>query len=283
MGAYLDGKDCARSVYGRLEPEIERFHGRRGRPPRLGVILAGHHDASEIYVRNKRRRADEIGIDVELIRFPDETTTTAIVDMVASLNARDDIDAILVQTPLPSLVDQEAVTLAVDPAKDADGFHPVNLGLLAGGGRPTAVPCTPAGCLELVRRAGVDPSGKHAVVVGRSAIVGRPAALILLGADATVSICHSKTADLGEITRQGDILIAAAGRRHLITPSMVKPGAAVLDVGMNRNEDGSLAGDVDPGVLDVAAFLTPVPGGVGPMTIAMLMANTVALAARRSA
>jgi len=265
-------------------------------------VMVGNMAASLIYVRNKVQTCVELGIFSELITRPAAVTTAELLELVASLNARDEIDGILVQLPLPAHVDTIAVLDAVSPAKDVDGLHPSNSGRLMAG-RPTLVPCTPAGIIEILKRSGIPISGQHAVVVGRSDIVGKPVAMLLLQENATVTICHSKTRDLGAITHQADILVAAIGRPGLITAKMIKPGATVIDVGMNRITDptefasffagdakreaafakrGSiLIGDVHPKAFEQAGAYTPVPGGVGPLTIAMLMANTVRAAKMR--
>jgi methylenetetrahydrofolate dehydrogenase (NADP+)/methenyltetrahydrofolate cyclohydrolase len=265
-------------------------------------MLVGNVAASEIYVRSKVQSCASLGIYSDLITRPETVTTAELLELVASLNARDEIDGILIQLPLPAHVDTRALLDAVSPAKDVDGLHPVNAGRLLEG-RPALVPCTPAGIIEILRRSEIPISGQHAVVVGRSDIVGKPAALLLLHQNATVTICHSKTRDLGAITRQADILVAAIGRAGFITAEMIKPGATVIDVGMNRITEraefdrffagdtrreaafakrGSiLIGDVHPKAFEQAGAYTPVPGGVGPLTIAMLMANTVRAAKMR--
>lgn len=245
------------------------------------MVLCGDDPASATYVRNKVRVAGEIGIDVVLHRPAAHSSTQDVVDLVASLNANPDVDGILVQLPLPDQIDQAAVVESVDPAKDADGFHPFNFGRLAEGKPGLTLPCTPAGCMELLRHYGVALSGARAVVVGRSTIVGRPMALLLTNADATVTICHSRTRDLAQRCREADILVVAIGKPRFVDASFVKPGACVIDVGIS-SVDGRAVGDVDfDSVAQVAGQLTPVPGGVGPMTIAMLMRNTLALALAR--
>lgn len=252
-----------------------------GTRPGLGAVLCGDDPASATYVRNKGRAAAEMGLRYDLHTPAADSTTAAIVELVQRLNDDDGIDGILVQLPLPKQIDADAVLDAVRPDKDADGFHPMNFGRLAEGGPTSVVAPTPAGCMELLRRYRVPLAGSHAVVVGRSAIVGRPMALLLLNADCTVTICHSKTVDLAAECRQADILVAAIGRPGMITAEFVKPGACVLDVGTTP-VDGRLRGDVDRASVEpVAGWLSPVPGGVGPMTVAMLMRNTVALCAAR--
>ena len=286
-----------------LKPRVAALAA-RVRPPGLAVVLAGHNPASEIYVRNKVRACQELGVRSETLTPPDSVSTEELLGMVAELNARPEVDGILVQLPLPPQVDARLVVAAVAPAKDVDGLHPCNIGnLVAGLAGPRA--CTPAGILELLKRYGIRIAGQRAVVVGRSDIVGKPVAFLLLHEHATVTICHSKTADLAAVCREADILVAAIGRAAMITGEYLAPGVTVIDVGMNRIHDrgevarifrnspqkltafdkkGSvLVGDVDPfDVAERAAAYSPVPGGVGPLTIAMLMANTVALAERRA-
>jgi methylenetetrahydrofolate dehydrogenase (NADP+)/methenyltetrahydrofolate cyclohydrolase len=246
----------------------------------LVTVLVGDDPASEVYIRLKHKAAVEAGFDATDLRMPTETTQQELLGKLAELNASDDVDAILVQLPLPSHLDEEQVIRAVSPAKDVDGFHPMNAGLLAVG-HPRFVPCTPLGIMKLLEHEGVSAEGRHAVVVGRSNIVGKPMALLLLQKGATVTICNSRTPDLGSMTRQAEILVVAAGKPKLITAEMLSPGAIVIDVGINRLADGKLSGDVDfSSVLGTAARITPVPGGVGPMTIAMLLENTVASAER---
>jgi methylenetetrahydrofolate dehydrogenase (NADP+)/methenyltetrahydrofolate cyclohydrolase len=274
--------------------------------PGLAVVLAGHNPASEIYVRGKVRACEEVGIYSEQHTPPETATTAELLALVEDLNRRDEIDGILVQLPLPPQVDSKKVLMAVDPAKDVDGFHPVNVGFLSTQ-RPGLVPCTPAGVIEILQRSHIPIAGQEAVVVGRSDIVGKPAAMLLLNANATVTVCHSRTQDLPGVCRRADILVAAIGRAGMITRDFVKPGATVIDVGMNkvtdaavfqrlfggrlyksaereetfRKKGSALVGDVHPEVAEVAGALTPVPGGVGPLTIAMLMYNTVKAAKMR--
>ncbi|HZQ74442.1 MAG TPA: bifunctional methylenetetrahydrofolate dehydrogenase/methenyltetrahydrofolate cyclohydrolase FolD [Burkholderiales bacterium] len=275
----LDGKALAAQVLSGAKKEVERL-AQRGIAPGLAVILAGEDPASRVYVRNKVRACGETGIRSRLVELPSAVTEEKLMSCVAELNADPAIHGILVQLPLPKQVDAARVLDAVSPAKDVDGFHPENLGALVAG-TPRLVPCTPAGIMRLIEHAGVAPAGRRAVVIGRSTIVGKPLALLLLQKDATVTVCHSKTRDLEEIARGADILIAAVGRPKLVTGKMVKPGACVIDVGINRLADGSLAGDVDfESVRAVAGWVTPVPGGVGPMTIAMLLENCLRAAER---
>jgi len=300
----LDGAQIAGDIRREVAEEVAVMAA-SGVRPGLAVILVGHNPASEIYVRGKIKACHEVGLSSDQLT-PPSATTAELLAMVEDLNRRNTIDGILVQLPLPEEVDAKKVLLAVDPAKDVDGFHPLNVGLLSTQ-RPGLVPCTPAGILEILRRSSIPIAGKEAVVVGRSDIVGKPVAMLLLNANATVTVCHSKTHDLPEVCRRADILVAAIGRAGMITRDFVKPGATVVDVGMNKVTDpaefqrlfGSglaanaqreaafqkrgftLVGDVHPEVAEVAGALTPVPGGIGPLTIAMLMYNTVKAAKLR--
>jgi methylenetetrahydrofolate dehydrogenase (NADP+) / methenyltetrahydrofolate cyclohydrolase len=273
-----------------------------GMRPGLAVVLVGHNPASEIYVRGKVKACEEVGLYSEKHTPPDSATTAELLALISDLNRRDEIDGILVQLPLPAQVDSKKVLMAVDPAKDVDGFHPVNVGFLSTQ-RPGLVPCTPAGVMEILKRSNIKVAGQEAVVVGRSDIVGKPVAMLLTNANATVTICHSKTRDLPGVCRRADILVAAIGRGGMITREFVKPGATVIDVGMNTVTDpaefqrlfagtakreasfqtkgSTLVGDVHPEVAEFAGAITPVPGGVGPLTIAMLMFNTVKAAKMR--
>jgi methylenetetrahydrofolate dehydrogenase (NADP+)/methenyltetrahydrofolate cyclohydrolase len=245
------------------------------------VVLVGDDPASVVYTRNKEKQAREVGIRGDLIRLPASTTEEELLAVIARLSADDAVDGILVQLPLPPQIDEHAVLDAIDPRKDVDGFHPMNVGLLSSG-RPALVPCTPSGCMRLLRDAGVDLAGKRAVVVGRSNIVGKPMAALLLAANATVTMAHSRTRDLAAVCREADVLVVAVGRAELVRGDWVKPGAVVIDVGMNRREDGTLVGDVAYAeAAERASWITPVPGGVGPMTIACLLANTVRAAEAR--
>jgi methylenetetrahydrofolate dehydrogenase (NADP+)/methenyltetrahydrofolate cyclohydrolase len=271
----LDGKEVAASVTRELEVTLSTLPFR----PQLVVVRVGEDPASVAYVRGKDRSATQLGLKSRVEVLDDATTQEELLERVADINADPEVDGILVQDPLPPHLDIRAVQEAIDPAKDVDGFHPVNVGRLWNGGR-ALVPCTPAGLIRIMDHYGLDIAGKRVVIVGRSSLVGKPAAALFLQRDATVTVAHSKTQDLGALTREADILVAAVGRHALITPEWVKPGAVVLDVGINRVE-GKLRGDVHPDVAEVAGYLTPVPGGVGPMTVAMLMQNTVVAAARR--
>lgn len=291
----LDGARIAAQIKADLVQKVEKLAA-SGIVPGLAVVLAGSDPASEIYVRSKIKACEQLGIKGELLRRADSVTTDELVQTVDQLNSREDIDGILVQLPLPAGVDSSKVVAAVSPDKDVDGLHPMNIGNLSAG-RPALVPCTPAGIMELLRRCEIPIEGRQAVVVGRSNIVGKPMSMLLLNANATVTVCHSKTRTLREVTRQADILVVAIGRAGFITQDYVKPGTAVIDVGVNRITDrgefarlfsgdperersfaekGSvIAGDVHPHVAEVAGAMTPVPGGVGPLTIAMLLANTI--------
>ncbi|MBA3717659.1 MAG: bifunctional 5,10-methylenetetrahydrofolate dehydrogenase/5,10-methenyltetrahydrofolate cyclohydrolase [Actinobacteria bacterium] len=270
----MDGKTLAARVREEVADGVRKLGG-----VGLATVLVGDDPASDIYITLKQKAAREVGMNAVDRRLSAETTQDELLEVVAELNADDAIDGLLVQSPLPSQLDETATIEALDPAKDVDGLHPVSAGLLALG-RPRLVGATPLGIMRLLAEYGIDPGGKHAVVVGRSNIVGKPVAQLLLQANATVTICHSRTDDLPRHTLDADILVAATGVLHLISPDMVKMGATVIDVGMNRTEDG-LFGDVDPGAMDRAAYMTPVPGGVGPMTIAMVLSNTVRAAELR--
>jgi methylenetetrahydrofolate dehydrogenase (NADP+)/methenyltetrahydrofolate cyclohydrolase len=297
----LDGTKIANDIRSEVAAEVKAMAA-AGVRPGLAVVLVGHNPASEIYVRGKVRASEEVGLYSEQHTPPETATTAELLALVADLNRRDEIDGILVQLPLPPQVDSKKVLMAVDPAKDVDGFHPVNVGFLSTQ-RPGLVPCTPAGVIEILKRSTIPIAGQEAVVVGRSDIVGKPAAMLLLNANATVTVCHSKTRDLWAVCRRADILVAAIGRAAMISRDFVKPGATVIDVGMNlvtdpaeferlfagntkreeafRKKGSTLVGDVHPEVAEVAGALTPVPGGVGPLTIAMLMYNTVKAAKMR--
>jgi len=297
----LDGAKIAGDLRGEVAAEVNNMAA-AGVRPGLAVVLVGHNPASEIYVRGKVKACEQVGIYSEQ-HTPSETATTSeLLALIDNLNRREEIDGILVQLPLPAHVDAKRVLMAVDPAKDVDGFHPVNVGFLSTQ-RPGLVPCTPAGVIEILKRSQIPIAGQEAVVVGRSDIVGKPAAMLLLNANATVTVCHSKTQDLPGVCRHADILVAAIGRAGMITRDFVKPGATVIDVGMNQvteaaefqrlfagnvqreqtfqKRGSTLVGDVHPEVAEVAGALTPVPGGVGPLTIAMLMYNTVKAARMR--
>src|SRR5580698_10174944 len=297
----LDGNKIAAEIRAEVASEVKAMTA-AGIRPGLAVVLVGHNPASEIYVRGKVKSSEEVGIYSEQHTPPETVSTGQLLSLIADLNRRDEIDGILVQLPLPSQVDSKQILMAVDPAKDVDGFHPLNVGFLSTQ-RPGLVPCTPAGVMEILKRSHIPIAGREAVVVGRSDIVGKPVAMLLLNANATVTVCHSITHDLPSVCRRADILIAAIGRAGMITRDFVKPGATVIDVGMNTVTDAAefqrffagnakreetfhkkgsvLMGDVHPEVAEVAGALTPVPGGVGPLTIALLMFNTVKAAKMR--
>jgi methylenetetrahydrofolate dehydrogenase (NADP+)/methenyltetrahydrofolate cyclohydrolase len=276
----IDGKAVAASVRERVAGDVEKLSSTLGRPPGLATVLVGDDPASAIYVRRKREACEEVGIRSFHHEPEGSISQEALLELVGELNGSEEVDGILVQLPLPEQIDADAIVTALDPDKDVDGLTPTSAGRLARG-EPGLVPCTPQGVMELLASAGVDPTGKEAVIVGRSNLVGRPLFSLLLGANATVTVCHSRTHDLGEVCRRAEILIAAAGRPRLVTADMIRPGATVIDVGTNRTDDG-LVGDVDfEAAKDVAGAITPVPGGVGPMTIAMLLANTVRAAQLR--
>ena len=297
----LDGTKIAQQIRSEVAAEVSTMSA-SGVRPGLAVVLVGHNPASEIYVRGKVKACEEVGIYSEKLTPAESATTSELLAVIDDLNRRDDIDGILVQLPLPAQVDSKKVLLAVDPSKDVDGFHPMNVGYLSTQ-RAGLVPCTPAGVMEILKRSNIPIAGREAVVVGRSDIVGKPAAMLLINANATVTVCHSKTHDLAGVCRRADILVAAIGRAGMITRDFVKAGATVIDVGMNtitdaaefqkffagnakreesfRKKGSTLIGDVHPEVAGVAGAMTLVPGGVGPLTIAMLMFNTVKAAKQR--
>lgn len=273
----LDGAALARALRAALPERVRRLAA-RGIRPGLAVVLVGEDPASQVYVRNKTKACEEAGIASLEHRLPATVSQAELLQLITTLNHDRKVHGILVQLPLPRQVSTEAVIEAIAPEKDVDGFHPENVGRLATG-KPRFVPCTPAGVMRLLEHADVALAGKHAVVVGRSNIVGKPVALLLLEKHATVTICHSRTADIGAVIRQADVLVAAVGKAGLVHGSMLKPGATVIDVGINRRPDGKLCGDVDyDSMIGIAGCITPVPGGVGPMTIAMLLENTVVAA-----
>ena len=279
----IDGKGVAQKVRDEVKREVERFVAEHGRAPGLDVVLVGDDPASAVYTRNKEKASVEVGMRGRLHRLPAETSEGAMLELIATLNADDAVDGILVQLPLPKAIREDRVLDAVDYRKDVDGFHPINAGLLSSG-RGGLVPCTPRGCMRLLAEAGVSLVGARAVVVGRSNIVGKPMAQLLLGQHATVTVAHSRTRDLPAVCREADVLIAAVGKAKMIQGDWVKEGATVVDVGINRTPEGKLCGDVDTeAARERAAFVTPVPGGVGPMTIACLLENTLAAARAREA
>jgi len=299
----LDGNAIAAQIKAEVAAEVEQLAA-QGIRPGLAAVLVGNVPASEIYVRSKVRTSGQLGIFSDLITPPETVTTEEMLELVAQLNGREDIDGILIQLPLPKQVNAKLLLEAVSPAKDVDGFHPVNVGRLQAG-QPALAPCTPAGMIQMLKRSNLPISGQNAVVIGRSDIVGKPISILLLHENATVTICHSKTRDLGSYTRNADILVAAIGRPGYVTPDLVKPGATILDVGINRIttreefdkyfagdtkreemfmlKGSTIVGDVHPDAVNTAGAITPVPGGVGPMTITMLMSNTVKAARMRRA
>ena len=275
MAKIIDGKAVAASVRAELKAECEALYKEYGVRPGLAVIIVGEDAASQVYVRNKEKGCAEVGYYSEVYRLPESTTEEELLSLVDKLNMDEKIHGILCQLPLPKHLDETKVILAIDPSKDVDAFHPENVGKIMIGNY-SFLPCTPAGVMELISSTGVDISGKECVVVGRSNIVGKPQAMLLLQANGTVTICHSRTKNLAEVTRRADILVVAIGKADFITGDMVKEGAVVIDVGMNRRQDGKLTGDVDfESCEKVAGYITPVPGGVGPMTISMLLQNTL--------
>jgi methylenetetrahydrofolate dehydrogenase (NADP+)/methenyltetrahydrofolate cyclohydrolase len=275
MAQLIDGKAAAREIREQVRNEAAEFHARHGRAPGLATVLVGNDPASATYVRSKRRACAEVGIVSFPFELPEETTMRELLGLVDELNRRDDVHGILVQLPLPSHLSAQTVIAALDPRKDVDGLHPVNQGKLLQG-VPGLRPCTPLGVMELLARTGVPLAGAPAVVVGRSTLVGKPTALLLLECHATVTLCHSRTRDLASVVRSAEVLVVAAGRPGLVRGDWVRTGAVVIDVGINRLPSGELIGDVDFHTASArAAWITPVPGGVGPMTVAMLLRNTV--------
>lgn len=282
MAKIIDGKAVSADVRAQVALEVEELV-RKGVQPGLAVVIVGDDPASRTYVNNKKKACAQVGIYSEEYALPASTTQQELLDLVEKLNKKKDINGILVQLPLPNGLDEEAVIEAISPEKDVDAFHPSNVGRIMIGNY-NVLPCTPAGVIELLRSQNIEIAGKNCVVIGRSNIVGKPMAMLLLHNHGTVTICHSKTENLAEVCRNADILVAAVGKPKFVTADMVKPGAVVIDVGMDRDENGKLCGDVDfAGVEKVASYITPVPGGVGPMTIAMLLKNTVAAAKRQNA
>ncbi len=278
----IDGKALAASIRADLKVRVQRLK-ERGHCPGLAVVLVGDNPASQVYVRNKIKACADTGIRSFEHRLPAETTEAELLALIDRLNRDDSVDGILVQLPVPRHISEARIIAAIAPEKDADGFHPINVGNLVVG-RPGFLPCTPYGVMKMIDSTGYDLTGKRAVVIGRSNIVGKPQALLLLRRNATVTVAHSRTENLAEVTREADVLIAAVGRAKLIKADMIKPGALVIDVGMNRDENGKLCGDVDTAAaMEVAGWISPVPGGVGPMTIAMLLTNTVEAVERRLA
>ncbi len=283
MAELIDGKALAEEVRAEVKTRVEAFAAKYGRAPGLHVVLVGEDPGSQVYVRNKERAASKVGIAGKVHRLPAETPEADLLALIAELNGAPDIDGILVQLPLPDPMHDQAIVDAIDPSKDVDGLHPFNAGLLVVG-RKGLRPCTPSGCMRMLEHVGCDPKGKRALVLGRSTLVGKPIAFMLLEKHATVTIAHSRTENLADRVRAADLVVAAVGRPNLVKGDWVKEGAVVIDVGINRLEDGSLMGDVDfEGASKRASHITPVPGGVGPMTIAMLLSNTVDAAEARMA
>ncbi len=281
MATRIDGKAISAALRGEIAAEVTQLK-QKGITPGLAVILVGDDPASQTYVRNKQKACEEVGFHGEQINLPATTTQEELLAVVEGLNARDDIHGILCQLPLPRGLDDSLVIAAIDPKKDVDAFHAENVGHIMIGDQQF-LPCTPAGVMELIHRSDITVEGKHCVVIGRSNIVGKPMAMLLLQENGTVTICHSRTKNLAEICRQADILVAAVGQAKFVTADMVKPGATVIDVGINRDENGKLCGDVDfDAVEPIAGAITPVPGGVGPMTIALLMKNTLTAAKQQN-
>ncbi|MDZ5504607.1 bifunctional methylenetetrahydrofolate dehydrogenase/methenyltetrahydrofolate cyclohydrolase [Enterococcus cecorum] len=276
----LNGKELAQKLQQEMTQEVTELK-EKGLQPGLAVILVGEDPASQVYVRNKERAANNIGMYSVVYRLPETTSEADLITKIEELNHDDKVHGILVQLPLPKHINEDLVLDSIDPAKDVDGFHPMNLGNLFAG-KPTMIPCTPAGIMELIKLSGLDLAGKNAVIIGRSNIVGKPMAHLLLQANATVTICHSKTRDLPKVAKQADVLVVAIGRANFVTADFVKEGAVVIDVGINRDENNKLTGDVKfDEVAPLTSYITPVPGGVGPMTITMLMRQTIDAAKRK--
>ncbi|CAI3400158.1 bifunctional methylenetetrahydrofolate dehydrogenase/methenyltetrahydrofolate cyclohydrolase [Enterococcus cecorum] len=276
----LNGKELAQKLQQEMTQEVTELK-EKGLQPGLAVILVGEDPASQVYVRNKERAANNIGMYSVVYRLPETTSEADLITKIEELNHDDKVHGILVQLPLPKHINEDLVLDTIDPAKDVDGFHPMNLGNLFAG-KPTMIPCTPAGIMELIKLSGLDLAGKNAVIIGRSNIVGKPMAHLLLQANATVTICHSKTKDLPKVAKQADVLVVAIGRANFVTADFVKEGAVVIDVGINRDENNKLTGDVKfDEVAPLTSYITPVPGGVGPMTITMLMRQTIDAAKRK--
>lgn len=274
MANIIDGKAISAQIREEIAQKVSAYAERTGKRPGLAVIIVGENPASQVYVRNKKRACEQVGFNSWVYEMPESTTQTELNALIDKLNADTEVHGILVQLPLPRHLDEEEVILRIRPDKDVDAFHPYNVGRITIGD-PKFLPCTPAGIMELLKRSNIEIAGKECVVIGRSNIVGKPMALLLLAENGTVTVCHSKTRDLKEACRRADILVVAIGKADFITADMVKEGAVVIDVGMNRNAEGKLTGDVDfETVSKVASYITPVPGGVGPMTITMLLQNT---------
>ncbi len=278
MAEIISGKECSAKVRADIACDVAAFKEKHGYVPGLTVIIVGENPASVVYVRNKKKACLDVGMNSEVIEMPENTTEAELLACIDKLNADECVHGILVQLPLPSHINEEAVINRITPDKDVDAFHPINVGKVMTGNF-SFVPCTPAGVMEMLKYKNIDIAGKHCVIIGRSNIVGKPQAMLMLKENATVTICHSKTKNLSEVTRSADIIVAAVGRAKFVGADMVKEGAVVVDVGINRMDDGKLCGDVDyEAVEPIASYITPVPGGVGPMTITMLLKNTLTAA-----
>ena len=275
MAKIIDGKLISAQIREEIAEKVRIFNEKTGKLPGLAVVIVGENPASQVYVRNKKKACEQVGFNSWVYEMPDGTTQEELNALIDKLNNDEDVHGILVQLPLPKHLDEEQVILRIKPEKDVDAFHPYNVGRITIG-NPKFLPCTPAGIMELLHRSNIEISGKECVVIGRSNIVGKPMALLLLAENGTVTVCHSKTKNLNEVCKKADILVVAIGKADFVTADMVKDGAVVIDVGMNRNAEGKLTGDVDfASVSKVASYITPVPGGVGPMTITMLLQNTL--------
>ena len=278
MANIIDGKAISAQIREEIAEKVKLYNEKTGLRPGLAVIIVGENPASQVYVRNKKKACEQVGFNSWVYEMPESTTQDELNALIDQLNGDHGVHGILVQLPLPKHLDEEEVILRIKPEKDVDAFHPYNVGRITIGD-PQFLPCTPAGIMELLKRSNIEISGKECVVIGRSNIVGKPMALLLLAENGTVTVCHSRTKDLKEVCRRADILVVAIGRADFVTADMVKEGAVVIDVGMNRNAEGKLTGDVDfASVSEVASYITPVPGGVGPMTITMLLQNTLTAA-----
>ncbi len=275
MAKIIDGKEISAQIRAEIFEKVKEYNARTGNLPGLAVVIVGENPASQVYVRNKKRACEQVGFNSWVYELPESTTQEELNALIDKLNDDANVHGILVQLPLPKHLNEEEIILRIKPEKDVDAFHPYNVGRITIG-NPKFLPCTPAGIMELLHRSNIEISGKECVVIGRSNIVGKPMALLLLSENGTVTVCHSKTRDLKEVCKRADILVVAIGKADFVTADMVKEGAVVIDVGMNRNADGKLTGDVDfASVSEVASYITPVPGGVGPMTITMLLQNTL--------
>ena len=275
MANIINGKEISAQIRAEISQKVKEYNAKTGKLPGLAVVIVGENPASQVYVRNKKKACEQVGFNSWVYEMPENTTQEELNALVDKLNNDENVHGILVQLPLPKHLNEEEIILRIKPEKDVDAFHPYNVGRITIG-NPKFLPCTPAGIMELLHRSNIEISGKECVVVGRSNIVGKPMALLLLAKNGTVTVCHSKTRDLKEVCKRADILVVAIGKANFVTADMVKEGAVVIDVGMNRNAEGKLTGDVDfESVSQVASYITPVPGGVGPMTITMLLQNTL--------